>query len=236
MKRTIITAVTLLLSSLSFMAQECYTVKMNMRIEGLPAEYAAFGEQEMVNYFKGDKYKSEHSSMMGSSTTAFDGKKLVSISEQMGDKTGYSATKEELEANKNDKSETKPKIEYSSDKKMIAGYECTRATITMVGKDKKEEKIMVWATEKIKYAQQKDKASRRGMGMEFGDLKGYPLEIEIKQDNQGQEIKVMITTKEVTTDTLEDSFFAVNTDGYKMSTYKEQLEKMNAMRARGASN
>ncbi len=102
--KNIITLAAIILSLSGAFAQENYTVKMNMKIEGLPPEYAGFGEQEMINYVKGDKYKNEISSMMMTSVSAFDGTKLTSITEQMGNKSGYTATKEELDAaDKNEK-------------------------------------------------------------------------------------------------------------------------------------
>jgi hypothetical protein len=233
MNKKIITSVALILSAACAFAQDSYTVKMNMKIEGLPPEYAGLGEQEMVNYIKGDKYKSEMTSMMGSNVTSFDGKKLTSISEAMGEKSGYTATKEELEAaNKSDKTEAKPKIEYTSEKKTIAGYECTKAIVTTTaGKDKKEEKVNVWVTDKIKTPPHKNKG--RGMSMDFGDLKGYPLEIEMNSNQGGMEMKILITTSEVSSGNIDDSAFNVNTDGYKMISYKENQEKIKTQMSKG---
>ncbi|MDO8999264.1 MAG: hypothetical protein Q7W45_05830 [Bacteroidota bacterium] len=229
MKKIITSAAFLFITAFA-VAQDNYTVKMNMKIEGLPPEYAGFGEQEIVNYVKGDKYKNEISSMMMTSVSSFDGAKLTSITEQMGNKSGFTATKEELDAaSKNDKPEAKPKIEYSTDKKTIAGYECTKAIVTTVGKDKKENKMTVWVTEKIKSNQaQGKKTGGRGMMMDLGDLKGYPLEMEMSQSQQGMDMKILITSTEVLTTPIDDAVFTVSTEGYKMMSYKEMQEKMKA--------
>lgn len=231
MKKIIASAAMLFIAGCAI-AQDNYTVKMNMKIEGLPPEYAGFGEQEMVNYVKGDKYKNEISSMMMTSVSAFDGSKLTSITEQMGNKSGFIATKEELEAaNKSEKAEEKPKIEYTTEKKMIAGYECTKAILTSVDKDKKENKMNVWVTEKIKSNQaQGKKTGGRGMRMNLGDLKGYPLEMEMSQNQQGMDMKILITATEVLTTPIDDAVFTVSTEGYKMMTYKEMQDKMKAMK------
>jgi 3D (Asp-Asp-Asp) domain-containing protein len=229
--KKIITSAALLLVTACSIAQDNYTVKMNMKIEGLPPEYAGFGEQEMVNYVKGDKYKNEISSMMMTSVSAFDGTKLTSITEQMGNKSGFTATKEELDAaDKNEKTtEAKPKIEYTADKKTIAGYECTKAVVTSIGKDKKENKMNVWVTEKIKSNQaQGKKRGGRGMMMDLGDLKGYPLEMEMSQSQQGMDMKILITATEVLTTPIDDATFTVSTEGYKMMSYKEMQDKMKA--------
>ena len=230
--KKIITYAALVFVTAFAVAQDNYTVKMNMKIEGLPPEYAGFGEQEMINYVKGDKYKNEVSSMMMTSISAFDGAKLTSITEQMGNKTGFTATKEELDAaDKNDKPEAKPKIEYTNDKKTIAGYECSKAIVTSVGKDKKENKMNVWVTDKIKSNQaQGKKRGGRGMSMDLGDLKGYPLEMEMSQSQQGMDMKILISATEVLTTPIDDAIFTVSTDGYKMMTYKEMQEKMKAAR------
>lgn len=231
--KKIITSAALLFITACAIAQDNYTVKMSMKIEGLPPEYAGFGEQDMINYVKGDKYRNEISSMMITSVSSFDGKKLTSISEQMGNKSGYTATKEELDAAaKTDKPETKPKIEYTTDKKTIAGYECTKAIVTTVEKDKKENKMTLWVTDKIKSTQaQGKKAGGRGMMMDFGDLKGYPLEFEMAQSQQGMDMKILITTTEVLTTPIDDATFNVSTEGYKMMTYKEWNDKMKAAQA-----
>jgi hypothetical protein len=226
--KKIITSAALLFISACAIAQDNYTVKMSMKIEGLPPEYAGFGEQEMVNYVKGDKYKNEISSMMMTSVSAFDGTKLTSVTEQMGNKSGFTATKEELDAaDKNEKPEAKPKIEYTTDKKTIAGYECTKAIVTSIGKDKKENKMNVWVTDKLKSAQGK-KRGAKGMMMDLGELKGYPLEMEMSQSQQGMDMKILITATEVLTTPIDDATFTVSTDGYKMMTYKEMQEKMKA--------
>lgn len=231
-KKLIVSAAVLLMSAVAF-AQDNFTIKMNVKVEGLPPEYAGFGEQEIVNTMKGDKYKTEMTSMMGSNVTVFDGKKLTSLNEAMGNKSGFTATKEELDASKEKDKDPKPKIEYTTEKKTIAGYECTKAIVTTVGKDKKENKMTVWVTEKIKGPQTKAGGGRRGMMMDFGDLKGYPLEMEMSQSQQGMDMKIVVTTSEVSTTNIDDSTFVISTDGYKMSTYTEYKEQMKKMMSEG---
>ncbi|MCC6372761.1 MAG: hypothetical protein IT236_17285 [Bacteroidia bacterium] len=217
MKKILFSAA-LLLSAAFVNAQEgfaSFTIKMNMKMEGLPAEYAAYGEQEI-------------SSMMFTTVSFTDGNKHTSLTEAMGNKTGFVTTKEEMEKiDKKDKTEPKPKIEYTSEKKTIAGYECTKAIVTTIDKEKKEAKVNVWFTEKIKL----DPAlTKQNKGMfDLGEIKGTPLEIEIKQNADGTEIKVIITTTEVLTSPIADSFFVPNTEGYTMTTYGEWKDKMKAM-------
>ncbi|HOZ88103.1 MAG TPA: hypothetical protein PL029_10105 [Bacteroidia bacterium] len=222
--KNIILSAALVLMSLAGIGQDNYTIKMNMKIEGLPAEYAAYGEQETVTYIKGEKNKLEVTSMMGSHTTSFDGKMYTVLIDQMGNKMGYTATKEEMDAS-NNKSEAKPKIEYTSEKKTIAGFECTKAIVTSVDKDKKEDQVTVWVTDKIK-----SDAKKRGRGVvNLGDLKGYPLEMQMKKMEQGAEMKITIAATEISTEPVPDATFVLSTEGYQMSSYKEAMEKAKAM-------
>lgn len=233
MNKKLIASAAIFLMSAVAIAQDNVTIKMSVKVEGLPPEYAGFGEQEITNIMKGDKYKTEMTSMMGSNVSVFDGKKLTSLNEAMGTKTGFTATKEELDASKEKDKDPKPKVEYTTDKKTIAGYECTKAIVTNVGKDKKESKMTVWVTEKIKSPQTKAGGGRRGMMMDMGDLKGYPLEMEMSANQGGMDMKILVTTSEVSTANVDDSVFVVSTDGYKMSTYAEYKEQMKKMMAEG---
>ena len=229
--KNILFITSLLLSFLSASAQESYTIKMQVRMEGLPPEYAAYGDQEITTYIKGKKSKTELSSAMYSSIIYFDGEKITTLNDMMGNKSGYTATKSEMEAmDKSDKKD-QPKIEYTKEKKMIAGYECTKAIITSAGKDGVPTSIVAWVTEKIKTDKVHNSASNRNTNL--GDLKGQPLEMEMSHSSQGQDVKVIMTTTEISTDAVPDSTFVANTEGYQMSTFKEWQEQMKAM---GAGN
>lgn len=233
MLKKIFTSSALLFLCAFIPAQENYTIKMSMKIEGLPPEYAGFGEQETVTYIKGDKTKTEISSMMFNQTVVFDGKKQTTLSDAMGNKTGYTASKEELDAmDKKEKPETKPKIEYTSEKKIIAGQECVKAIITSTDKDKKDKTVIVWVTEKIKYDMSKNKKmGGRGMN-DFGDLKGYPLEIEMSTNQNGMDMKILITATELSLTPVDDKVFNISTEGYTMMSLKEFMDKSKANQGR----
>ena len=215
-------------------SSDCYTIKMSIKAEGLPAEYAAFGEIEMVSYNKGEKSKSETSSMMFSNVVYFDGKLITNLSESMGNKTGYTATKEEMEGlDKNKAAENKPKIEYVNDKRTIAGYECTKAIVTSIDKDKKERQTIVWFTDKLKPLNSNiRRANRRGMAVDLSDLKGMPLAMESTMNMQGMEVKSVMIATEVSNKQIDDAVFVPNTEGYTMLTFKEFQEKMRSMGGR----
>jgi hypothetical protein len=209
-------------------AQGSYTIKMNVKVEGLPAEYAAYGEQDIANYFKDDKSKTEISSMMFNAISFYDGKTHTSLTDAMGNKTGYTATDAELESADKEKKKEKPIIEYGTEKKMIAGYECVKTTVTSKDKDNKENKVVLWVTDQIKISPQLKKSKRTEM-VDMSDVKGYPLGMEFGKNSQGQDIKIVMTATEVLTDNLDDSIFVPDTKGYKMMSFKEWMEKQKSM-------
>jgi hypothetical protein len=214
--------------SLSFLAQENYTIKMAMRMEGLSPEMAAMGDMEITNYVKGDKIKSETVGMMGTRTMLIDGEKLTALNDRMGNKTGYTATRAELdEADKNSKN-LKTKFDYTSEKKTIAGYECTKVLVTNV-REKEESVAVFWVTDKINLKNNRMMRAQGGKdALDLSELKGYPLSMEIDQQFNGQNLKMILTATSVSIGPLEDKLFTVNTEGYNMISYKEMLSRQSA--------
>ena len=211
-------------------AQESYTIKMQIRMEGLPPEYAAYGEQEITTFLKGQKSKTEINSVMYSSVVYFDGDSLTMVNDMMGNRSGFKASKAEMEAASEKGSTSKPDISYTNEKKKIAGYECTKAIITPTGEDKAGTRTVVWVTEKIK-ADATARRANRGM-QDLGDLKGFPLEMEVEAKQEGKDVKVIMTTKEVLTADIPDAAFKADTDGVKILPYKEWQEQMKSMKGR----
>lgn len=224
------------LLSLNLVSQENYTIKMSVKVEGLPEEYAGMAENDIVTYMKGEKSKMELTSMMMTQVSLNDGEKTTTLMEQMGNKTGWVVTKAEAEAEEKEsadkKGKTKPKIEYVEEKKTIAGYECSKAIVTTTTKDKKEQKTIVWYTDKIKQPSSTGaKSGRRGGmmgGADLSEIKGFPMQTEMSMNNQGMEMKVISTVTEVSTSPIEDKVFTIDTEGYKLMSYKELKESMKA--------
>ena len=209
-------------------AQDNVTVKSSLKVEGLPEEYAGMAENDIVTYMKGDKSKTEIISMMGSQVYLNDGTMMTALIEQMGNKQGWTMTKAEMEADEKENAEKnkKPSIEYTTEKKTIAGYECTKAIVTSLsGKEKKEMKTNVWFTDKIKMPGT-SKGKSRGMGPDLSELKGYPMQMEMAMNQGGMEMKMITTVTEVDLKPIDDGVFKVNTEGFKMMTYKEMKEQM----------
>ena len=218
MKKLFSTIAVVALTALSLNAQikEGY-VLYDMKIEGLPPEQAAMmGDMETKVTFKNGKALTEVSSMMFSQQMVVDETGMTMLMEQMGNKIAMKQTKEEMEkaeAKQKDKP-ADPKIEYTNETKTIAGYECKKAIITTVGKDKKEEKTEMWYSEKFDNPNKDGKG--RGQGIMKG-LKGMPFEYSGGQGG----MKFKMTAKEVSTDPVSDAKFVLSTEGYKVMTADE---------------
>ena len=192
-------------------------VLYDMKIEGLPAEQAAMiGDMETKVTFKNGKVLTEMTSMMFTNQTMIDEKGMIMLMEQMGNKMAVKQTKEEMdkEAAKVKDKQPDPKIEYTSETKTIVGYECKKAIVTVIGKDKKEEKMDVWYSEK--FANPNKDGKGKGQGFMKG-LKGMPFEYAGGQGG----MKFKMIAKEVSIDPVADSKFNLSTDGYKLMTMEE---------------
>lgn len=213
-------AVTLTAVSLTAQIKEGYVV-YDTKIEGLPPEQAAMGESETKVYFKNGKSLTEVNSMMYSMQSMLDDKGMLMLMDQMGNKIAVKQTKEEMEKEsaKMKEKEKEPKVDYTNETKTIAGYECKKAVVTTVNKDKKEEKTDIWYCEKFENPNKEGVG--RGAGVYKG-IKGMPFEYSINQPP----LKITVTAKEVSTDPVADSKFNLSTDGYKIMTM-EELKAMN---------
>lgn len=232
-KKQVIHILALIFMSNTLLAQDNFTIKMSIKTEGLPAEMAAYGEQDMVTQIKGDKLKTEVSSMMFSRLTFVDGDKVTQLFDAMGNKSGYNTTRQEMEESMGNEPTEKPKIVYSDETKIIAGYECKKVVITTVTKDKQELVTTAWITDKIvnkhKYI---GKANGRGMA-DLSDLNGFPLALEMPMNYMGNQAKLVMNTTEVSTAAIDDAAFTPNTDGYKIMSYKEFREHQKMMQQQG---
>lgn len=217
MKKIILSAVALtVLSFTSIKAQikEGY-ILYDMKIEGLPPEQVAMiGDMETKVTFKNGKSLVEVNSMMFSQQASADDEGVVMLMEQMGNKIAIKQTKAEIEKEEAKTKTPDPKIEYINETKMIAGYECKKAIVTIVDKDKKEVKTEIWYSEKFENPNKEG----RGRGQNFmKGLKGAPLEYS---STMGA-MKVKMIAKEVSTDPVSDSKFVLSTEGYKLMTMDE---------------
>ena len=84
----------------------------------------------------------------------------------------------------------------------------------MVGKDKKEEKMDIWYSDKFENTNKEGKG--RGQGFMKG-LKGVPFEYAGGQGG----MKFKMLAKQVSVEPVADSKFELSTEGYKIMTMDE---------------
>lgn len=189
----------------------------DMKMEGLPPEQAAMmGDMETKVTFKGGKSLTEVNSMMFSQQASSDENGVVMLMEQMGNKMAIKQTKAEIEkeeAKIKDKN-ADPKIEYINETKTIAGYECKKAIVTMIDKDKKESKVEIWYSDKFENPNKEGRG--RGQNVMKG-LKGVPFEYSSSMGS----MKINMVAKEVSIEPVSDSKFVLSTEGYKLMTMDE---------------
>ncbi len=216
MKKLLSTIAVVALSALSLNAQiKEGSITYAMTIEGLPPEQAAMmGDMELKTVFKGENALTEMTSMMFTNTTAITKEGMTMLIESMGNKMAVKQTKEEMEKMADKEKTADPKIEYTTETKTIAGYECKKAIITVTDKNKKEEKMDVWFCEKFDNPNKEGKG--RGQNFMKG-LKGIPFEYTMAQGP----MKFSIVAKSVSTDPVDDKTFNLSTEGYKMMTMDE---------------
>ena len=218
MKQLFSTIAVVALTALSLNAQikEGY-VLYDMKLEGLPPEQAAMmGDMETKVTFKNGKALTEMTSMMFTNQTSVDAVGMTMLMEQMGNKIAVKQTKEEMEkaAAKEKDKPADPKIEYTTETKTIAGYECKKAIVTVVGKDKKEEKVDLWYCEKF------DNPNKEGRGRGQSIMKGIKgMPFEYSGGSGGMKFKMV--AKEVSIEPVADSKFILSTEGYKIMTMDE---------------
>lgn len=231
MKQLKLSIFALVCASASLLAQDNYTIKSTLKIEGMPPEMAAMADMDMVTHVKGEKVKTESTGMMGSRVMVYDGTKSIMLSDMMGNKMGYTQTKAEMDANDKDTPPAKPVFEYTNEKKMIAGHECTKV-LMKITVDKQPTTNVLWVTDKLPIKPNKYSSDRSRGSYDFSELKGYPLSMEFSMSRNGQTMTMVITATEINTTPVDDSVFVLDTSDYKMMTYKEMMEKVKAMGGR----
>jgi GLPGLI family protein len=216
MKKLFTTIAVVALSALSLNAQiKEGSITYDMKMEGLPPEQAAMmGDMELKSSFKNGKALVEMNSMMFTNITAINDDGMIMLIESMGNKMAVKQTKAEMEKAAEKEKVADPKIEYLNETKTIAGYECKKAVVTVVGKDKKEEKMDIWYSDKF------DNPNKDGKGRGQSFLKGFkglPFEYTMAQGP----MKFTMIAKSVSTDPIDDTKFAPSTEGYKLMTMDE---------------
>lgn len=169
-------------------------------------ELAALPSQSEI-WFKGNKMLMLMPSAMGfESRVVVDGDDVFVLMDMLGNKMAIKSSKQEMEQ----KNAAKPKQfsvkKITTDKKMIAGYECTKAIMSSEG----EEDLIVWFTEKLKIS--------GGWYYNMDGLKGFPLEFAMSANG----MKMWMVAREINNDPVSSDKFVVPS-GYKVMTQQELM-------------
>lgn len=169
-------------------------------------------------FLKGTKSRTEMDMGMQKTISIYDSKTNTSITlmEVMGNKYKLKADDKKTEKN------PKIKVNVTSETKIIAGYACKKAEVTMMDDKGNSTMNIIWFTEEI--SNRMNTTSENGY--QFKDIKGMPLEYEVKAQN-GMVMKMTATS--VVKETVPDNKFDVPA-GYKEMTaeemQKDMMEKM----------
>lgn len=188
------------------------TVIFTISFEGteLPPEaIAMLKDAQTVMYIKDDRCRVDMTMPMQSTSTIVDNKNKnsVTLMDIMGRK--FLIRMKEADIKKEEDSAPETIIKYTDETKVIAGYKCKKAEITIKGKQEKA--IDVYYTDEIQ---------SNDIKPVYKGLKGFPLEYLVNQG--GMEMK--FTAKSISKETIADSKFEIPKEGYSETTV-EELQK-----------
>ena len=168
-------------------------------------------EQTMANlpmesymYFKNDKVKIEVSMPMGKTTVLSDNKtgEGTMLMNMMGNKWAIKIDRDQMMKEKS--LSGKPKIERTNESKVIAGYKCSKAVVTINTKQG-EKTFDVWFTDELKI--------KNSFSSQIEGIDGFLMEYFNNQNG----ISMKMTAKNVEAADIADSEFNVP-DGYEVKT------------------
>jgi len=192
---------------------------MSVDNANMPPEAKAMMQgSEFSIYMKGTKSRTDMNMMMQNTTTISDAKTKTSVTlvEVMGNK--YKIKNDETK----NETEKMPDVTVKNldETKMIAGYKCKKAELTIKDKTGKAVTTNIYYCEEITNSMGHDKRS-----YQFKNIKGMPLEYEINADNG---MKMKMTAKSVSKESVPDSKFEIPS-GYKETTVEEMQKDMMKM-------
>jgi GLPGLI family protein len=221
MKRILIAAAIAVSAIVNVSAQKAFegtvTYAISFEGSGLPPEaLTMLNGAEAITHIKGDKRRTDMNMAIQSTTAIMDTKtkQIVTLMDIMGQK--YLIRMNEADIKKEDEKAPETTIKYLDETKMIAGYKCKKAEVTVKTKEGKEEVVNVYYTDEIPSAELKTA---------YKGLKGFPMEYMI---NQGG-IKMTFTAKSVSKDPVPDTKFDIPKEGYTETTMEDFQKSMQKM-------
>ena len=182
----------------------------------LDAQTIANLPRESVMYFKNDLSKVEVAMPLGktimlANNKTGDGTMLMDM---MGKKYAIKTNMEDLK--KQNKSFEKPKIELTRQTKMIAGYSCTKAIIT-VNTESGEKSFDAWFTNELK--------AKNSISSQIDGINGFLMEFVNNQNG----MNMKMTERSVEVKDIADSEFEIPKD-YEITTMEDLQKNMGGMK------
>jgi GLPGLI family protein len=187
---------------------------MDMGVKKMsPEEADMLKNSEIITQIKNEHSRTESKTPMGSSVMVSNNKDHTGFTllDMMGFKCLIRTKPEDIK-----KYENRPdvKIKELPETKIIAGYKCKKAELTVTDTSKKEHKSTIFYTTDI--------PSNKNYGNTFKGLKGFPLEYTMDAGH-GEQVKLIV--KSVIKEKLDDSIFLAPV-GYKELTQEELQKEM----------
>ena len=176
-----------------------------------PMAAAMMEGMTMTMMFKDDKARVEMDMSMGKTISVVDAgeKKGVVLMDMMGMKMAMPMGPDEFaDAEDEDRN---PDVKITNKTKKIAGYTCKQAIIT----DEDGSKYEIWYTPEIK-------VNAQGTDYDYGDIDGFPLEMETKQDD----MKVKMVAQDVSTKKLDNDLFDMSIPAGYTEMTPEMMKQM----------
>ncbi|MEY3399475.1 MAG: hypothetical protein RL220_2069 [Bacteroidota bacterium] len=201
----------------SFNASAQFEGKINMSIS-VKAEdpdmagMEAFMPTSMTYYVKQSKARVETSTIMGNMIMLMDTVKreMITCMDMMGKKIAMVMSLDEMQNSEDaKKAKESMKIDYTKDTKVVAGYTCKKAKVSMDVEGSKIE-TDIWYTEEI-----------QNFNTEYQEIKGFPLEFSMT----AQGFTMSYSTTAISKELVADNLFEVP-EGYELTTQEELQKKM----------
>ena len=174
-------------------------------------QMAAMMPTEQVVYVKGMMTRTDFSMGMGiNSSSIMNGKTgdMIALTDMMGTKSAVKLSADEIKKATDKSKSGSPKVTLTSATKVIAGYSCKKAVVTL----EKGGNLDIYYTDKIN-------SKLAGM-TDYKEINGFPMEYAVEQSG----IKMKFSAKSVTPEKVADNKFSIPSD-YKVMTQEEMRKQ-----------
>lgn len=183
-------------------------IKYSMTVDGDESGMAnpLLGNSAVTVYFKQDRTVMEMASPLYNMKTISDSKNVLVLMDAMGQKSFTRSSKAEADKQKTKGSTGGPTIVFTKEKKKILNYDCTKALVTITGKNGSSSALTIWYTDKIQGGD--------GLGIINTDvvsqLPGMVLEVNMTQ----RSLRSTLKATDISLKPVPEAIFNPSTSGY----------------------